>query len=42
VTDLHNGSYTATYTSDTFTGSVTVTARLDGQLLVNTASINQH
>src|SRR6185369_13846432 len=42
VTDHDNGSYTATYTSDTFLGTVTVTAQLNGQPLTTGATINQH
>ncbi len=42
VTDLDNGSYTATYTSDTFSGNVTVTAQLNGTPLTATETINQH
>jgi hypothetical protein len=42
VTDNLDGTYTATYTSDTFAGQVTFTADLDGNLLTDTDSVNQN
>jgi hypothetical protein len=41
VSDNGDGTYTATYTSDSFTGTVTVTAKLGGVDIVNTASFTQ-
>jgi adhesin/invasin len=41
VTDHDDGSYTATYTSDTTTGTVKFTAELDGTPLTDSDSINQ-
>ena len=42
VTDHLNGTYTATYTSDTTTGTVTFSADLDGTPLTDTDTINQN
>jgi adhesin/invasin len=42
VTDNGDGTYSAVYTSDTFSGTVTVTAELDGTPIVDIATINQH
>jgi hypothetical protein len=42
VTDHLDGAYTATYTSDTTTGTVTFSAELDGTPLSHTDTINQN
>ena len=42
VTDHADGSYTATYTSDTTTGTVTFMADLDGTPLTDSDTINQN
>jgi adhesin/invasin len=42
VTDNGNGTYTATYTSDTSPGDVTVSATLDGTPITDEAVIHQH
>jgi hypothetical protein len=41
VTDNADGTYTATYTSDTFSGQVTFSAELDGTPLTESDSVNQ-